>query len=287
MLSILPSRFLFPALALLAISACDSTSALNALRSAPTAENPYYQSLATLYQAYAETEESAYDWWTSKYFADKGLLAAYGHEVAPEDPRNWDIAPQEAVVLLEAREQLLYHRTDAAIAAHPHEAATAMAAYDCWVEQTDDGWKEDRIAFCKREFETALAVLSAPVPAAAPEIVAPAPGRKLTSSILYFPLDRQVLEESGMRLLNKLIAYLQNAGDIDIVIHGHADRAGDDAYNMKLSEERAKYVQQKLLDAGLKPSHVSYFAFGESDPKIPTDDGVTEPANRRVEIFLE
>jgi hypothetical protein len=38
---------------------------------------------------YAEDKAVAYDWNMSKYFADKGLMAAYGRDVAPEYASNW------------------------------------------------------------------------------------------------------------------------------------------------------------------------------------------------------
>ena len=153
------SRFLMPFMALLLASACDSTASLQELRSAPAAKSPYHKALSRLYQAYAETEEAAYDWWTSKYFADKGLMVAYGNDVAPEDPAHWNIAPDARADLFAAREKLLGVLSQDTIAQHPNESATAVAAYDCWVEQQDDGWKQDRITLCRGEFEKALAVM--------------------------------------------------------------------------------------------------------------------------------
>ncbi|MFZ4125280.1 MAG: hypothetical protein ACOYJ2_04325, partial [Rickettsiales bacterium] len=77
--------------ALLALTACDTTASLKDLRNVAPNKDLYYATLASHYQDYAEAELKAYDWWSSKYFADKGLLAAYGKEVQPEHPEYWDI----------------------------------------------------------------------------------------------------------------------------------------------------------------------------------------------------
>lgn len=277
--------FLLPVLCLL--TACDSRDSLRHLRVVDPVSDPYYKALAKRYAEYAQTEEDNYDWWTSKYFADKGLLAAYGKQITPEDPENWSIALADMPALQDARAKLMRALDAGAATRAPQDAARAVAQYDCWVEQEDDGWKLDRIEACRDDFFAALGALNA-APAPAADSVPPAPKTPdTTSSILYFPFDSDALEVQGEGVLQQLVTYILAAGKVDIVINGHADRAGSDAYNMKLSERRAKFVRAALLRAGVPEERIHYFAFGESDPKVPTDDGVKEPANRRVEIFLE
>jgi OmpA-OmpF porin, OOP family len=68
--------------------------------------------------------------------------------------------------------------------------------------------------------------------------------------------------------------------------YAHTDRVGSDGANLQLSEKRAYSVQQHLVQLGLPKSRIEVFAFGETDPRTATADGVAEPTNRRVEIFL-
>jgi outer membrane protein OmpA-like peptidoglycan-associated protein len=70
------------------------------------------------------------------------------------------------------------------------------------------------------------------------------------------------------------------------VIAGHADRSGPEAYNQVLSERRARNVAQALGERGIPASTMGVEAYGESQPRVPTDDGVREPQNRRVEIVF-
>jgi OOP family OmpA-OmpF porin len=278
-------RFLLPVL--LALTACDTTASLSELRNAAPAKTPYNRYLATLYQAYAEQELANYDWWSSKYFADKGMLVAYGKLVLPEDPKHWGIAPSFMAALTEARGKLIKALDAGAAAAHPKEAAQAMAAYDCWVEQQEEEWKLERIDACRDDFFAALTAMTAPEKLPdAPKETKKKPV-ETTSSILYFPFDSDALAPQGQEILEQLIAYVLSAGKVDVVINGHADRAGSDAYNLALSERRARFVQSSLVEAGVDPNLIQYFAFGESDPQLPTADDVKEPANRRVEIFVE
>ena len=71
------------------------------------------------------------------------------------------------------------------------------------------------------------------------------------------------------------------------MIAGHADRSGPEAYNQALSERRADNVAQALGQRGIPDQQrCAVEAYGESQPRVPTADGVREPQNRRVEIVF-
>lgn len=276
-------RHAFVALvSLFLLSACDSTASLKELRHAEPSNDAYQAALASRYQDYAEAKVAAYDWWTSKYFADKGLMAAYGRDVLPEDPAAWEIPVTMQDEFADARSQLMAV-LPAAKQSQPGQAATAVVAYDRWVELQDNGWDQPAIDDARDNFFAALGELK---PATETSQAAPAPV-ETTSTVLYFPFDATALTETAKAAINELASYLKSAGNVTININGHADRAGSDDYNMKLSEQRAKLVEDALLEAGVPKEILHYFAFGESDPKQPTDDGQREPLNRRVEIFIE
>lgn len=281
-------------LSLFLLTACNTTQALKALREAPPSENPYFAALAAEYRAFAEEKEMAYDWWTSRYFADKGLMAAYGRSIGPEDPELWGITKPE---FYEAQTRLM-----AAVAAHaaakPGVAATTVVDFDRWVELENNGWDHARIEGARTMFYATLEELEGPDAQAesggdtrAPRphvVVKPIPSVvETTSAILYFPFDSDHLTDSARAALEELLRYIRAAGPVTVSINGHADRVGLDEYNMTLSERRAKFVRETLEASGVPAAQIEYFAFGETDPKVPTPDNVAEPHNRRVEIFLE
>lgn len=72
--------------------------------------------------------------------------------------------------------------------------------------------------------------------------------------------------------------------NFDVV--GHADRAGSDQYNMGLSQRRANAVAALLQSMGIDRGAIATAAKGESQPRVPTADGVREPQNRRVEVTV-
>ena len=70
-------------------------------------------------------------------------------------------------------------------------------------------------------------------------------------------------------------------------VTGHADRAGSEDYNAALSIARANAVKGALAARGVADGSVSVAGRGESDPAVPTADGVAEQANRRVVIIIQ
>lgn len=65
---------------------------------------------------------------------------------------------------------------------------------------------------------------------------------------------------------------------------GHTDRAGSNAYNMGLSQRRAAAVASLMASMGVPQSAIATASRGEEEPRVPTEDGVRNPQNRRVEI---
>jgi OOP family OmpA-OmpF porin len=282
-------RYAIAALALLCmLTACDSTSSLRELRTAQPTGDAYQKALAIDYRGLAQLQESRYDWWTSKYFADKGLMAAYGRDIEPENPANWDIPKTQLPEFTDARAKLM----DAIAnnrSTQPDLTASGVVAYDEWVEvaHNQNKWDAARIEEQRDAFFAVLTKLSEVHTAEPGAVAAPATPGESTSTILYFPLNSDHLGESANAAMAELVRYIQSAGNVTVTINGHTDRSGSESYNMKLSERRAKFVMEALKAAGVPENIMKYFAFGETDPAVPTADGVKEPKNRRVEIFFE
>jgi outer membrane protein OmpA-like peptidoglycan-associated protein len=68
------------------------------------------------------------------------------------------------------------------------------------------------------------------------------------------------------------------------MLAGHADRSGSTQYNVGLSERRNTSVTGYLTGKGIPATRINSQAFGESQNRVPTADGVRELQNRRVEI---
>jgi OOP family OmpA-OmpF porin len=61
---------------------------------------------------------------------------------------------------------------------------------------------------------------------------------------------------------------------------------GSEAYNIQLSENRAKAVKDYMAEAGIDPEIISIKAYGKSSPIAPGTTDAERAQNRRVEIAL-
>lgn len=277
--------------ALCLLTGCDSTASLKELRTAQPTGDAYQKALAADYRDYAEQKVAAYEWATSTYFADKGLMAAYGRTIEPEKPESWGLPITQRAEFDNARAKLM-----TAIANNrslqPELTASAVVAYDRWIEMQHLVANPAKVEEQRDVFFALLAKLEEAHTASSPEAAVstatatPAPIES-TSTILYFPMNSDHLGDSAQGALAELVRYVTSAGNVTVTINGHADRVGTEQYNMDLSQRRARFVLKALKAAGVPEKMMNYFAFGESDPAVPTADDVAEPKNRRVEIYIE
>jgi len=266
------------------LAAACGTTEIDDIRgmTAPTAGTDFTKGLASGYRAFALDEANIeYDWPDAYHFARKGLAAGGGQVVLPEDPGAWNIASDKMPELQQARGRLMAALDGNGRTRLPRVAAGAQVAYDCWVEQQEEGWQLDDIAACKRDFYNLLAQLEArPAPPPAP---AAAPAAR--QFIVFFDFDRSTITAEGQRIIQQVIAsYRQKSGPIAVV--GHTDRSGTPQYNQGLSVRRANSVKAALVRGGVPAPQVSTAGRGESEPRVPTPDGVREPQNRRAEITI-
>jgi outer membrane protein OmpA-like peptidoglycan-associated protein len=103
---------------------------------------------------------------------------------------------------------------------------------------------------------------------------------------ILFASGSSQLNPKARDLLKAMAGVLKRYGSTHIDVEGYTDTAGGAALNLRLSEQRAKAVADILLAEGVEPPRITTKGFGESFPRVPTRDGVSEPRNRRVEITL-
>jgi len=270
-----------------------TTASLEELRGISPQGTAFQAALAHEYLLFSDLEAKEYDWPDSQYFAEKGLKAAYGQDVLPEHPADWDIPDEMHPEFTAARDKLVAaltetHKTDEAEA-----AARAQASYDCWLEQQEEGWEVDEIQSCKSRFYAAMELLEAPAPAVedaaigTSDVTSPKPLIRSTAYMLFFDHNRASITKEGQDILAKVVSDFLQYDDTEVLLHGHTDTSGGADYNMSLSEQRAVAVAKALIRGGISTDRINYFAFGETDLRVPTADAIREPGNRRVEIFLE
>lgn len=104
--------------------------------------------------------------------------------------------------------------------------------------------------------------------------------------LVFFDFDSARIREDALPILDKAAADFRKYGFARIELVGHADRAGPDWYNDRLSLRRAEAVKSAMVTRGVPAQAIVTEGRGEHEPLVPTEDGVREPQNRRVEIGL-
>ena len=102
--------------------------------------------------------------------------------------------------------------------------------------------------------------------------------------IVFFEFDSADLPADARNTVEFVSTNAGPCGWAAFDVVGHADRAGTDAYNVGLSERRAQVVASLMTSLGIPQSAIATSARGEANPRVPTEDGVRNPQNRRVEI---
>jgi hypothetical protein len=118
-----------------------------------------------------------------------------------------------------------------------------------------------------------------------PQPPQPAPAQA-TSFMVFFDWDRSNLSQQAENTIGQAANAFKQTGAARIVATGHADRSGPENYNMALSLRRANAVKDSLVRNGVPANAIQVIGKGESQPLVPTADGVREPQNRRVEIVV-
>lgn len=105
---------------------------------------------------------------------------------------------------------------------------------------------------------------------------------------LLFEHDRTDLSSCGEASLYDLLRRIDEApSDARVVVEGHADGTGDDAYNRALSTRRAEAIRAFLVAHGVAPERIELRAHGEGEPLVEESDGRALEMNRRVVVHLE
>lgn len=289
------------------LSACSgfkTHTEVEALKEAKAVGSPFTQRLTAEYKMLVKAKQKWLDYADAKHFAKKGLMAAEGKVVMPEPISNWHLNDVSAKEIRPARIRLLQALNAGGRSQAPAEAALAQVKFDCWIEQEESNWASNKPPSCRPQFEAAMNDLEArmtkvlpksekegvPVPTKpkaepAPEAVDATMDEGMF--LVFFDFDKSVLNEGGFQVVDQVAAQAKKRKDLkSLVVVGHADTSGPDAYNQRLSQRRADAVRKALKDKGVSVD-IRTEARGEKELMVQTPNNTREPANRRAEIRFE
>lgn len=168
------------------------------------------------------------------------------------------------------------------------------ATYLCW--HTGYWTPAAAVAECDPDLVPKPAALTAPAavpppvkPAPAPVVVpalppAPVMQKVSLSAETLFDFDKSIIKPQGRRGLDELAAKVA-AIDLEVIIvSGHTDSIGADAYNQRLSLRRAEAVKRYLVGKGIPATRITAEGKGEKQPVASNRTRDGRAKNRRVEI---
>jgi peptidoglycan-associated lipoprotein len=135
-------------------------------------------------------------------------------------------------------------------------------------------------------------VAAAPPPPAAP---APAPPRPAPAEFrpnpelgdVFFDFDRYAIRKDGARTLDASIAWLKANPAALVLIEGHCDERGTNAYNLVLGERRAKAAAEYLVARGVEAGRIATISYGEERPTCSERNEACWSRNRRAHFLTK
>ncbi len=111
--------------------------------------------------------------------------------------------------------------------------------------------------------------------------------RPIVLQNIYFDFDKYEIRSDAAAELDRLALLLERNPGLRILIGAHTDTNGSEAYNIKLSNNRAKSVVEYLQSKSIDPKRLTWIGYGESQPLIyPELSDADEQANRRAEFRI-
>ncbi len=102
---------------------------------------------------------------------------------------------------------------------------------------------------------------------------------------VLFDFDSAELRPESITELERVVKFMNDVPFAKAMVEGHTDSVGSDAYNLALSDRRAKSVFDYLSSRGVDPARLSSVGKGESDPIADNATAEGRQVNRRVMLI--
>jgi outer membrane protein OmpA-like peptidoglycan-associated protein len=121
-------------------------------------------------------------------------------------------------------------------------------------------------------------------PAAALAPLIPESKKSLVLEGVNFDTNSAHLQSSSTAVLDRVADGLKSHPEARVEVGGHTDSQGNDAYNMKLSRDRANAVKDYLIGKGVPAKQLEAKGYGETKPISDNKTAGGRAVNRRVEL---
>ena len=139
-----------------------------------------------------------------------------------------------------------------------------------------------------------------PAPAPPPPVAAPAPApvavrppapQEFTGTDalkpVYFDFDRSEIRRADANVLDTNTRWLQTNRTVLLIVEGHCDERGTEAYNLALGERRARSVRDHLVAHGVAADRITTVSYGEERPVCREKNDDCWRQNRRAAFVVK
>ncbi|CAH0529504.1 OmpA family protein [Vibrio hippocampi] len=102
---------------------------------------------------------------------------------------------------------------------------------------------------------------------------------------VQFDFDKYQLTPLANRVLSQVAAQLATTG-VQVVVEGHTDWVGSDAYNQALGLKRAEATAAKLYQQGVEKQNTTIKSLGENEPIASNKTQQGRSQNRRADVYI-
>ncbi len=112
--------------------------------------------------------------------------------------------------------------------------------------------------------------------------------KKFTGAIkgINFETGKSTIKKESFPTLDHAVDVLKKFPDLRLLVEGHTDDVGDDASNLKLSQDRAAAVREYLVGKGIDAARLQAQGFGETKPVGDNKTTKGKAQNRRIEFTI-
>lgn len=111
-------------------------------------------------------------------------------------------------------------------------------------------------------------------------------GETIILENVYFEFDSYALANKSKSELELVFQFLQKNKTLQVEIAGHTDASGSAAYNLELSDKRAKSVFDFLVERGIPETQMEYVGYGSQYPVEQNKEQPDSSMNRRIEFRI-
>ena len=111
-------------------------------------------------------------------------------------------------------------------------------------------------------------------------------GEQVRLDNIFFELNSSDLKDESVVELNKIIKFMASNPFLVIEIGGHTDNSGSKAYNLNLSNDRARSVKDALVQKGIPSDRIQTKGYGISVPLNTNSSEHERALNRRTELKI-